>query len=631
MTSKLRETIQAITGRTIAVRSRAILAFLCFAILISSSCTQIKKPVTEPFFAETSPPPRQEFRWSNGKLPQSLDPALAAAPPETDLVRALYEGLTEVDPVTLEVMPGVAESWSRSEDSREWTFKLRSNARWGDGRAVTAHDFVRAWERLVRLNEKTAHKNLLFNIAGVSKAVSSQAVSKEAVTAADQPNPPATELPPIAGTKASPSNSAGAQPEAKPASDQPATQTDPAKVSVKTEELGFRAIDDNTLIVQLVIPDPDFPQLVAGTIFRPIAGDGKEFSSEKLSPGLVTNGPFRIDKIDEAGIRLVRSDEYWNKESVGLESVLVKPMDSPEAALEAYRAGELDAITNMDLSPLVLKILSPYDDFRKTTHSALNFYEVNTARAPFSDRRVREALSISIERERLTEGETDGLTRPALQFLPYRRDVRTKLAQDKTKAQDLLREAGFPDGKGFPVIRLLINRNDLQLRIARSVARMWKQNLNLETEITLKDIADVERTRKTGEYDLVRRNVVFPTSNNAVNMMALFDVLPGEAAAAVSAPTDAPSSTPAPAQSQPQANSNTASKSPAEQNTSLINSDGVILSEDEALYELRAIPLYFPTSYALVKPYVSGFEMNSLDVLLLNSIVIDSDWKPRGD
>lgn len=613
-----------------AVRLRSFLiAALSLAVAFSAACTQLKKPETEPFYAETNPPPRQEFRWSNGKLPKSFDPAQAAAPPETDLVRALFEGLTEVDPVSLDVIPGVAETWSHSEDHREWTFNLRSNARWSDGRTVTAHDFVRAWERAVRLGEKTAHRNLLLNITGVSKLASETSVSKEAEQMLQGPANTVPVSPPVQNLQANPANSFVKASEPNARGEDPATGVDPQKAAKNPIKLGFEATDDLTLVVRLVMPDRDFPQLVAGPIFRPIAGDGEEFSAEKLAPGLLTNGPFRIDKIDDAGIRLIRSGEYWNKEAVKLESVLVVPTESPEAALEAYRAGDLDAITNMDLSPLVLKILSPYDDFRKTTHSALNFYEVNTEKAPYSDRRIREALSISIERERLTEGETDGTTRPALQYLPYRRDVRTKLTQDKTKAQDLLREAGFPEGKGFPVIRLLINRNDMQLRIARSVARMWKQNLNLETEITLKDMADVERTRKAGDFDLVRRGVVYPTANDGQNLMALLDVSPeSQPPPARTDPTNVPAMTAPPTEP---ANMNSAARTSSDQRTSLISKDGVILSEDEALYELRAIPLYFPTSYALVKPYVSGFEMNSLDVLLLNSVVIDSDWKPRGE
>lgn len=608
----------------------ALAAAVFFAAIISASCTQLKKPVPEPFFAETTPPPRQEFRWSNGKLPKSFDPAIAAAPPETDLVRALFEGLTEVDPVTLEVIPGAAQNWSSSQDDRVWTFNLRPSARWSDGRPVTAHDFVRAWGRLVRLGDKTAHRNLLRNFVGVIGPAAGSALSKEAEQILQEPTPTAPVSPPVQSLRTQPANTA-----AVPSADESrpldrSRGVDDPEDAKSADVPGFEAKDDLTLIVRLRSPDPELPKLLSGTIFRPIAGNGSEFATEKLDPELITNGAFRIGEIGGAGIRLVRADHYWNKARIGLESVLVVQMDSPEAALEAYRAGDLDAITNIDFSPLVLKLLSPYDDFRKTTHSALNFYEINTAKAPFSDRRVREALTISIERERLTEGETEGSTRPALQFLPYRRDVRAKLAQDKTKAQDLLREAGFPDGDQFPVIRLLINRNDTQQRIGRSVARMWKQNLNVETEIIVKEPAELERLRRSGDFDLMRRGVVFPTSNNTANMTALFDAYPD--APQVQAPPDAASSetigTPSPANS---SNGSTPGpKTLPEQRASLISRDGVILSEDEALYELRAIPLYFPTSYALVKPYVSGFETNSLDVFLLNSVVIDSNWKPEG-
>ena len=148
--------------------ARSILIVL--SVLFSFSCTQLEKPEPEPFFAQTVPPTVQEFRWSNGKLPRSFDPALASAPPETDVVRALYEGLTETDPGTLLEVAGAAESWSSSDDFKIWTFKLRKNAKWSNGKPVTANDFVRAWKRLVKLGDKTAHRSLLSNIVGVPKA-----------------------------------------------------------------------------------------------------------------------------------------------------------------------------------------------------------------------------------------------------------------------------------------------------------------------------------------------------------------------------------------------------------------------------------------------------------------------------
>ncbi|MEK7855681.1 MAG: ABC transporter substrate-binding protein, partial [Acidobacteriota bacterium] len=284
----------------------------------------------------------------------------------------------------------------------------------------------------------------------------------------------------------------------------------------------------------------------------------------------------------------------------------------------AYRAGELDAITNANFSPLVLKLLSPYEDFRKTTHSALNFYEVNAAKAPFTDRRVREALSNAIERDRLTEGEMDGQTRPALNFLPYATATKAKLSQDKDKARDLLDEAGYPDGDGFPVIKLLVNRNDIQQRIARSVARMWKQNLNVDTEVIVKDTAELEKMRKAGEFDLVRRGVVFPTSDEAANFMAIFEIKP-----AIPSP-------PSPQDPKPASGPSATDPLPATPEVKAAEpTEPAILTEDDAMYELHAIPLYFPTSYSLVKPYVIGFDMNSLDAVTLSNVTINSDWQPK--
>jgi len=607
-------------GRVGRRRPAAIFAFLF--ILISTSCTQLNKPEPEPYFAESPPPKVQELRWNNGKMQKSFDPALAAAPPETDIVRALYEGLTETDPATLQEIPGVAESWTSSEDSRIWTFRLRRDAEWSNGKPVTADDFVRAWKRLIKLGEKTAHRDLLSNIAGVPNPASHGSTSSEAEQFLDaNSNQAPANLPAQQRFERLPAN-ANVRPDTRSATGNSNTAWPAAPV----ESLGIVAEDQHTLRVSLIHPDPDFPKLVAHPIFRPIFSNGEEFIGKELNPTIVTNGPFSLSEIGQQTVLLERSKNYWNRGKIVLERVRIVASESPELALAAYRAGELDAITNADLSPLVLKLLSPYEDFRKTTHSALNLYEVNTARKPFSDRRVREALSNAIERERLTEGEMEGLTRPALSFLAFRTSTKAKLTQDKEKAKDLLDEAGFPDGQGFPVIQLVINRNETQQKVARSVARMWKQNLNVDTEIVVKEASDLELARKAGEFDLVRRGVVFPTADEAVNFMEVFDYPSPPAAmpAASASPEIKPSlSTPEmiqPGAQLPSGKAETLSPEVAPTR---------ILTEDEALYQLRAIPIYFPTSFSLVKPYVAGFDMNSLDVLNLANVTINSEWRPK--
>jgi len=636
MPPRVKSTSAGISGiyRCLTVHRLLFSAFFCLFALIPSACTEIERPKAEPFFAETAPPAKQEFRWSNGKSPKSFDPARASAPPETDIVRALFEGLTETDPKTLQEISGVAEKWSSSEDFRVWTFNLRKNAKWSNGKPVTAHDFVRSWRRLAEMGEKAAHNNLLNNIAGVPlEASDTQSTSDvDADLLSNSATNQSLPLLPKGPLDLPAANSHATRPQtgnrinanSNSAFGQNGDDTGGEK------KLGFIAEDDLTLKVSLVLPDKDFPKLVANPIFRPIFGDGSEFESGRLDSALVTNGAFRIFEIGERGVSLERSENYWNREAIALERVRFVPMENAERALEAYSAGDLDAITNVEFAPLALKLLSSYNDFRRTTHSALNFYDVNIANPPFSDRRVRQALSNAIERERLTEGEMEGLTRPALNFLPFGTRTKLKLSQDKEKARELLDEAGFPAGENFPVIRLLVNRNDTQQRLARSVARMWKQNLNLDTEIIVKDTEDLETARRDGDFDLVRRGVVLPTSDETASFTAIFDSAQGskEDAAGTGEPegnaADDGQNAGQP-NSDSEGNGNASQKddpSPDNPNPTMI------LTEEAAMYELRAIPLYFPTSYSLVKPYVSGFEMNGLDALSLSNVIIDNNWQP---
>ena len=103
-------------------------------------------------------------------MPKSFDPALASAPPETDVVRAVYEGLTDTNPKTLETISAIAINWASTNDNKIWTFKLRRDAEWSNGEKITANDFVRSWIRLKEMGEKVAHYKLLSNIVGMQSA-----------------------------------------------------------------------------------------------------------------------------------------------------------------------------------------------------------------------------------------------------------------------------------------------------------------------------------------------------------------------------------------------------------------------------------------------------------------------------
>jgi oligopeptide transport system substrate-binding protein len=315
------------------------------------------------------------------------------------------------------------------------------------------------------------------------------------------------------------------------------------------------------------------------------------------------------------------------------------PAENAESALAAYRAGEVDAVTNANFQPLALKLLQPFDkEFHQTIHGALNFYEFNLQEKPFDDVRVREALAISIERELLTEDDMDGVTKPALSFLPFEASDK-KLKQDIEKAQKLLAEAGFPGGENFPTIKLVVNRNNIQQRIARSIARMWQKNLNLKTDIIPQDQADYQNSIQTGNFSLARRGVVLPTNNETSNMLTMFHEVkfPAENEENEEKPekTDNQILTDKTAESnlnfsetekssdQTTQNSNSSSAEKTE-----VEASEIILTEEEALEQLPAIPLYFPISFSLVKPYVQGFELNAFDALSLKNVQIDSNWQP---
>jgi oligopeptide transport system substrate-binding protein len=287
---------------------------------------------------------------------------MAATPPETDLVRAVFEGLTELNAATLEAVPAAAESWTSSEGFRTWTFTIRADARWSNGRPVTSEDFVRSWKRLGDLGDKIAHPDLLTNIVGFP-------FKKKPAEA------PATELLPTPGEQLStPAPPPGVSEESAANTNASTAQRGPAPA-----EIGVSAVDPQTLRVQLLTGDKDFPKLIANPMFRPVAGEGPT----TIGTDVVTNGAFRITAADPAGVTLDRSETYWNRDAVKLERVKLVAADSAEKALAAYRAGDIDAVTNANFEPLALKLLEPFDDFRRRPHAAINFYEINHEKPPF--------------------------------------------------------------------------------------------------------------------------------------------------------------------------------------------------------------------------------------------------------
>ena len=524
----------------------SLAATLLVTLMLSHAGCFLDEKV-EPYYGRVTVPHSQEFHWSDGGLPQTFDPAFAAAPPDTDLVRAIFEGLTDYDPRTLAPVPGVATHWEPSSGGRVWTFYLRADARWSNGEKVTADDFVRSWERTLKIGPLAPHTDLLSNIEGATPSISAP------------------------------------------------------------HHFGARAINDHVLQVTLQQADNSFPALVAHPVFRPVKVAAADRTDRLESHELISNGAFHLSETDRDRVRLERAKTYWDGDSVALEGVTFVNSPNAEDALTAYEAGEVDAVTNAPFEPLALKLFTPYKDFHRSTFGALTYYSFNTSHQPFDDVRVREALALAIDRERISRDDLGGSTEPAGKFLPEAMsgekpvvDQTEMLGHDINKARELLAAAGYRNGEGFPVIRLLINRNEQQRTVAQSIAEMWRSTLNIETEIVVRNWDEYEAAIKTGDYDIVRRGMVMQTTSELINLKMLFerDVLP----VPLASPT-------------------------VEGKAATREEKHVVETEAQALKDLKAMPIYFASAYSLVKPYVSGFDSNVLDAPSLKKTRIETNWK----
>lgn len=597
---------------------RLWLSLVVSATLLLGGCFREQKG--ERFFGKVVVPAAQEFRWSDGGLPKVFDPARAAAPPDTDAVRALYEGLTDYEPGTLRPAPAVASRWEPTEGGRRWTFHLREGARWTNGDPVTAQDFVRSWQRTLRLGERAPHAALLSNIEG-AESLTIPTVGDEQTVA------------PFADEAAAVKRSRAGE----------APKSSAAKPPPRQKSFGVVALDARTLRVTLTRPDMNFPALVAHPVFRPV----HELSPEAVlpdllneqrqgaqtEPGIVTNGAFSLARLAGDSVELARAESYWDAASVQLERVRFVASGDTESALAAYRAGEVDVVSNAAVEPLAVKLLTPYEDFRRETFAALNYYRFNTARPPFDDVRVRQALAFALDVERLSKDTLGGATEPTRTFIPVpdkgegtEVSAQTEangggtsgLEHNVERARRLLEQAGYPGGENFPRVRLLVNRNEQQRLVAQAVARMWREALGVETEIVVRPWEEYEAMLRNGDYDVARRSLVMQTTDEETNMRQFFGEV-GDAAAvapeAETTPAATPASTPAGVEGQGEAARTQMRPLPA------------ALTEAQALRELPAIPLHFASSYALVKPYVDGFESNLLDAPSLKHVRINRDWR----
>jgi oligopeptide transport system substrate-binding protein len=420
-----------------------------------------------PVFAANVPPgaqlaTTQEIVRHIKDEPASLDPMKAVGLPEIQVMRDLFEGLTNQD-AQGNIVPGVAQSWS-SNDNKTWIFNLRKDARWSNGDPVTAQDFVYSWQRLV--DPKNSSPSAWFaTLSGIENA--------EAIT----------------------------------------------KGQMSADKLGVSALDGNRLKVTLSRPVPWFPSMVANAAFFPvpekvIAQDGEGWTA----PGkLVGNGAYQLqDRVVNEKIVLIRNSHYWDDAHSVLTKVTFIPINEESSATKRYRAGDIDITESFPKNMYALLKKELPGQVYTPDQLGTYYYAFNTEKGPTADIRVRKALTWTIDRRIIAEKVLGTGEKPAWRFTP---DVTAGFTPQKSfmqqhsqqelnaQAKSLLTAAGYGPGKPLH-LTLLYNTSESHQKIAIAVASMWKKNLGVDVTLQNQEWKTYIDSRNSGNFDVIRASWV---------------------------------------------------------------------------------------------------------------------------
>lgn len=377
---------------------------------------------------------RADLVFINSAEVETLDPALVTDQVSMRISEALFEGLCRgTADGTPE--PGCAERWEVSEDKKTYTFFLRKGLKWSNGDPVTAHDFVRSWKRVLTPETASDYASQLYPL----------------LNAKDYHEGKITDF----------------------------------------SQVGVKALDDLTLQTVLENPIPYWIDLAAFLTLSPVhVSTVEKFGGAWIKPqNIVTNGPFRIQdwRIDDY-IRLVRNPDYWDKDNVAMGTVDVLPISDSNTAFNYFMTGQADLMMDKGmLHPSYVPKLKQQSYFHRGPFLGTWFIRFNVTKPPFDDPRVRRALALSVDKRRIVEKITQLGENPAYSLVPpgagRNYQPPAGLDYDPQRARELLAEAGYPNGRGFPLVSYLHLPQTIERNIAVELQAMWKQNLGITVNL----------------------------------------------------------------------------------------------------------------------------------------------------
>lgn len=387
-------------------------------VLLCAAC-QSRQDLSAPGSAD-------HFRVNIATEPPTLDWSLATDHASFKVITNLMVGLTELGR-NLEPVPAVAKSWDIQDGGRRFVFHLRDDVLWSDGQPVRAHDFEYSWKRLLDPGTASEYAYILFDVVNAREFHEGKIA-------------------------------------------------DPAAV-------GVRATDDRTLVVQLRQPVSYFLPLTTFEVTFPQRRDVVEMHRSRWTDpeNIVTNGPFLLSAWRHESEIELRANPRFFRGKPAVERVSFLMVNEPTTALAMYEQGRLHFMDNYSIPSVEKKRLSRVRGFRRVPQLRGEYYGFATDRKPFDDPRVRKAFALAINREVFPK-ILHGGEQPAASWIPPGMAAHNRkigLPFNPVEARRLLREAGYPEGRGFPPVVLGYNTQESHKLAAEAVQGMWQRNLNV--------------------------------------------------------------------------------------------------------------------------------------------------------
>jgi len=383
--------------------------------------------------------PPADITICNANEPESLDPAIVTGVSEMRITKALFDGLTKLEPRHAAPIPALAERWDISPDKRTYTFHLRTNAVWSTGEPITSADVVWSWFRALSPATAGDYAGQLFYIKGAEDWYDGKLTDRS--------------------------------------------------------QVGIHALDARTVRVELKSPLAFFLDLCSfptlAVVPRQVIekyGDRWLHAQPLPVSGAFTLGAWRVnDKV-----RLLRNPLYWDAANTASEIIDVLPTASANTALNLYETGVADIVWDKDLVPVeLMDVLIKRPDFHSFNYLGTYYYRFVVTRPPFNDVRVRRAFALATDKNRLIHKLLEGAEQPADHYVPDGVANYTSpagLPYDPEQARKLLAEAGFPGGQGFPRVAYAFfgaagGGAQLHGKIAIELQQMWRDTLGVQVEL----------------------------------------------------------------------------------------------------------------------------------------------------